>query len=92
MGHALHRTSGSKGTRAAMARELVEVRLRWNGQQVEKFTSQADYQDPDDLQALLEDGIRRDRRASKRHIAEYEIEVRRKRDGAYRVTYVGRSR
>jgi hypothetical protein len=75
-----------------MARELVEVRLRWNGQQIEKFTTQADADDQDDLQGLLEDAVKRDRKVDRRHIAEYEIEVRRKRNGAHLITYVGRSR
>ena len=75
-----------------MASELVEVRLRWNGQHIDKFTTQADADDQDDLQSLIEDAIRRDRRGRDRHISEYEIEVRRKRNGAHLVTYTGRSR
>jgi hypothetical protein len=74
-----------------MATELVEVRLRWNGQHIDKFTTQADADDHDDLQGLLEDAIKRDRNGTKRHVSEYEIEVRRKRNGAHLVTYVGRS-
>jgi hypothetical protein len=75
-----------------MATELVEVRLRWNGQHIDKFTSQVDPDDPDDLQGMLEDAIKRDRRGRDRHVSEYEIEVRRKRNGSHLVTYVGRSR
>lgn len=74
-----------------MANELVEVRLRWKQRQLEKFTSQADPDDPADLQGLLEDAIHRDPQNRDRHIPEYEIEVR-GQTSHKRVTYVGRSR
>lgn len=74
-----------------MANELVEVRLHWKQRQLEKFTSQADPDDPADLQALLEDAIHRDPSNQGRHISEYDIEVR-GQSSHKRITYVGRSR
>jgi hypothetical protein len=74
-----------------MASELVDVHLRWKGRHIENFTSQADPEDPEDLQSLLEDAIRRDRSNQDRHITEYDLEVRGK-SSRKRITYVGRSR
>lgn len=74
-----------------MASELADVHLRWKGRHIENFTTQADLDDPEDLQGLLEGAIRRDKSNRDRHISEYEVDVRGK-VSRKRITYVGRSR
>lgn len=75
-----------------MARELVEVELRWQGRRIDTFTSDVDPDDPEDIRSLFRAAIIHDPESRKRRESEYEIHLRRKRNGAYLLKYVGHGR
>lgn len=75
-----------------MARELVDVDLKWKGSRVTTFISEVDPDDPEDVHGLFRDAITHDKNGRNRKASEYEIHLRRKRNGQYLFKYVGRSR
>jgi hypothetical protein len=75
-----------------VARELVEVELKWQGRRIDTFISEVDPDDPEDVNGLFRDAITHDPSSRNRRSSEYEIHVRRKRNGAFLFKYVGRSR
>jgi hypothetical protein len=58
-----------------MARELVDVKVRWRGEEIDDFTSQVDPADPRDIQGLLEDSITHDPESPSRDGRDYSIKV-----------------
>jgi hypothetical protein len=73
-----------------VATELVEVELHHKNRKIESFSTSVDPDNPDDLQALLEDAVSRDRHAGKNpNLAEYSIKVWPQK--GRRITYVGRN-
>lgn len=75
-----------------MARELVQVELKWDGRRIDTFISEVDPDDPEDVHGLFRDAITHDKDSRNRRASEYEIHLRRKRNGQYLFKYVGRSR
>lgn len=75
-----------------MARELVDVDLKWQGRRIDSFISEVDPDDPEDIHGLFRDAITHDPDSRNRKASEYEIHLRRKRNGQYLFKYVGRSR
>ncbi|MCW2901781.1 MAG: hypothetical protein JWO67_4046 [Streptosporangiaceae bacterium] len=74
-----------------MASQLIEVELRWRHLKITTFTSQADPDNPDDLQALLLDAIKRDPAAQRRDVPEYKIRIYDRKTRRKLISYVGRS-
>lgn len=74
-----------------MAPQLVEVELRWRHLKVATFTTQVDPDNPEDLQALLLDAIKRDGANRHREVPEYKIRVFDRKTGRKLISYVGRS-
>lgn len=72
-----------------MARELVDVELKWEGRRINSIISKVD---PEDVHGLFRDAITHDTNGRNRRASEYEIHLRRKRNGQYLFKYVGRSR
>lgn len=75
-----------------MARELVDVDLKWQGRRIDNFISEVDPDDLEDVHGLFRDAITHDPDSRNRKASEYEIHLRRKRNGQYLFKYVGRSR
>lgn len=75
-----------------MARELVEVELKWRGRRIDTFTSDVDPDDPEDIRSLFRAAVTHDSQSRNRQASEYEIHLRRKRNGQYLLKYVGHGR
>lgn len=75
-----------------MATELVDVRLRYKGNDVTKITTSADPKSTDDLEHLFHSLLKRDPSADRRDPIDYEIVLYRAGTRQELQTYTGRAR
>ncbi|GAA0969599.1 hypothetical protein GCM10009550_76490 [Actinocorallia libanotica] len=75
-----------------MAKKLVDVELRWRGSRIDRFTTSFDPDDPDELQALIEDMARKDQYYDQRELIDYQIRVRYHDSRSHIINYDARSR
>lgn len=75
-----------------MAPELIDVHLFHKNRQIAKITTTADPKNPDDLEQLFRDMLKRDPKSDRREPIDYEIILYRQGSWQKVATYTGRGR